>query len=230
MKTKKLLSLVAISIIAILMLTVALGSVQAVDAAPKKVKVTWHANGGKIGTAKTKVTTVKKNAKIGKLLKAPTRTGYTFNGWYTKKVNGKKITTTTKVKNKVTFHAQWKKKTNPNIDPKLLGTWKNTGFASTSSGGLVIVTKMLTFFEDGTFLYVDRSTSTKGNYKASGGKVTITNAVIQYNPESGPQKYSNTVVEYKFVNEDGTEHLKIATFAYPDNTYLDLSFASTWRR
>ena len=61
MKTKKLISILVIAIIAVLMLTVALGSVQAVDAAPKKVKVTWNANGGKIGTAKTKVTSVKKN-------------------------------------------------------------------------------------------------------------------------------------------------------------------------
>ena len=109
MKRNKLISVFIIAIIAILMLSVALGSVQAVDAAPKKVKITWNANGGKIGTANTKATTVIKGKKIGKLPKTPTKVGYTFKGWYTKKSGGTKITKATKVKKKVTYHAQWKK-------------------------------------------------------------------------------------------------------------------------
>ena len=107
MKTKKLFFMLVIAIIAILMLTVALGSVQAVDAAPKKVKVTWNANGGKIANAKTKVVSVKNGAKIVKLPNTPTYTGYTFKGWYTKKIGGIKVTKATKINKKVTHYAQW---------------------------------------------------------------------------------------------------------------------------
>jgi len=109
MKTKKFLSLLVIAIVAILMLTVALSSVQAVNAAPKKVKVTWNGNGGKIGATKTTVTTVTKGAKIGKLPKTPKKVGYAFKGWYTKKTAGIKISKTTKVNKKVTYYAQWAK-------------------------------------------------------------------------------------------------------------------------
>ena len=47
MKTKRIVSTLIIAIVAIFMLTMVLGAVQAVNAAPKKVKVTWHANGVK---------------------------------------------------------------------------------------------------------------------------------------------------------------------------------------
>jgi len=109
MKTNKLISTIIIAIIAILMVTAVLSSVQAVDAAPKKVKVLWNANGGKIGVAKTATTTVIKGAKVGKLPKTPKRVGYAFKGWYNKKTGGIKVSKATKVKNKVVFHAQWVK-------------------------------------------------------------------------------------------------------------------------
>ena len=107
MKTKKLGSMLFIVIIAILMVTAVLSTVQAVNAT-SKVKVTWNANGGKIGTAKTAVTQHTKGAKIGKLPKTPEKAGYSFNGWYTKKSGGTKINKATKVKKSLTNYAQWK--------------------------------------------------------------------------------------------------------------------------
>jgi len=109
MKTKKIVSTIIIALVAILMVTVVLSSVQAVDAAPKKVKVSWNANGGKIGASKTVTTTVTKGAKVGKLPKTPKRVGYTFKGWYTKKTGGIKVSKATTVKNKVAYYAQWVK-------------------------------------------------------------------------------------------------------------------------
>jgi len=109
MKTKKIISTIVIAMIAVLMLTVVLGSVQTVDAAPKKVKITWNANGGKIGVKKTTTSTVIKNAKVGKLPKTPKKVGYAFKGWYTKKAGGTKVSTATNVKKKITYHAQWTK-------------------------------------------------------------------------------------------------------------------------
>jgi len=109
MKTNKLISTIFIAVIAILMVTVVLASVQAVDAAPKKVKVIWNANGGKIGAAKSVTTTVTKNAKIAKLPKTPKKVGYAFKGWYTKKTGGTKVSKGIKVNKKVAYYAQWVK-------------------------------------------------------------------------------------------------------------------------
>jgi len=115
MKTKNMVSILIIALVAILMLTTVVASAEPVSAA-SKVKVKWDANGGKIGADKTTISNVKTGAKIEKLPKTPKRTGYTFAGWYTKKSGGKKITTVTKVKKKVTYYAQWKKQYTLNFD------------------------------------------------------------------------------------------------------------------
>jgi len=99
--TKKLLSILLVTT---LMLTLLPATAQA--AAAPKVKITWNANGGKIGTAKTKTVSVKKGAKVGKRPTAK-QTGYTLNGWYTKRSGGTKIKTTTKATKKATYYAQW---------------------------------------------------------------------------------------------------------------------------
>ena len=75
----------------------------------KKVKITLKKNGG--SCSKTSIT-VKYGGKITGLPKA-TRKGYTFQGWYTKKSGGKKITSSTKTINLLptkTLYAHWKKK------------------------------------------------------------------------------------------------------------------------
>jgi len=108
MKTRKMVSILIIAMVAVLMLAAVVASAEPVSAA-SNVKVKWDANGGKIGTAKVATTTVTKDVKLGKLVKAPKKTGYVFKGWYTKKSGGTKITTTTKVKKKVTYYAQWVK-------------------------------------------------------------------------------------------------------------------------
>jgi len=85
-----------------------------VNAAAKKVKVTFKANGGKFTAkkyAKKKAYSkkIKKDKKIGKLPKVK-RTDYKFKGWYTKKSGGKKVTKSTKIKKKTTLYARWEKK------------------------------------------------------------------------------------------------------------------------
>jgi uncharacterized repeat protein (TIGR02543 family) len=42
-------------------------------------------------------------------LATPKRSGYKFQGWYTAKIGGKKITQGTRVTKDVTFYAHWKK-------------------------------------------------------------------------------------------------------------------------
>jgi len=72
-----------------------------------KYKVTWNANGGKIGNKKTVTTNVNKGSKLGTLPKT-TRPGYELKGWYTKKTGGTKINKNTKPKKNIAYYAQWK--------------------------------------------------------------------------------------------------------------------------
>jgi len=234
MKTKKIVSTLFIAMIAILMLTMALGTVQAVDAAPKKVKVTWHANGGKIGTAKTKVTTVKNGAKIGKLLKAPKRTGYEFKGWYTKKTGGKKITSITKVKKYITYHAQWKKKTNTNsnVDSKLVGSWYHNTWAAPSLVTL-FSRESYEFKNDGKFYYLTVGrypAGISGNYKVSGGKITFTN-LLRTDVNKVTKKIPDRVAEYKILTVDGKVQLRVANIDNDYYTYFSYNgFWDYWYR
>ena len=207
MKTNKLISTILIVIIAILMVTVVLASVQAVDAAPKKVKVTWNANGGKIGKANIKLTTVKKNAKVGRLLKAPVRSGYEFKGWYTKKSGGKRITVATKVKNKVIFHAQWKKKASAS-DSKLIGQWTYTDVSGTGISYLNYF-----FYKNGTCKFFDSRLSgvmLEGKFVESNGKISITNFYRIYSAAQLPKEQrGNKVVGYSIGKDDKGEYLTI---------------------
>ena len=66
--------------------------------------VKFNANGGSMrGVSRI----VRVNSSIGALPGAPTRKGYKFKGWYTKKSGGSKISSTTKVKKNTTYYAQW---------------------------------------------------------------------------------------------------------------------------
>lgn len=134
-------------------------------------KVTFNANGGKIGTKKTKITNVKKGKLIGKLPTTPTRTGYTFQGWYTKKTGGTKISKNTIVNKKVSYYAHWNKKVSSRAlnteEKKLVGTW-----VSEFDGSMVFV-----FSNDGSFISVtklsDHDFGRKGNYSIKNGELTM---------------------------------------------------------
>lgn len=69
--------------------------------------VTFYANGGSCST--TSKTVWRKDA-VG-TLPTPTRTGYTFSGWYTSAVGGTKVTSATVVNADTTYYAHWEKST-----------------------------------------------------------------------------------------------------------------------
>ena len=69
-----------------------------------KYTATFDANGGT--TPNPASITKEYNTEIG-TLPTTTRANYVFNGWYTAKTNGTKITTTTKITGNVTYYAQW---------------------------------------------------------------------------------------------------------------------------
>ena len=67
------------------------------------VTITYDANGGSVNPASVKIL---KNGSISSL-PTPTRTGYTFNGWFTAASGGTKVTTSTTFSVDTTIYAQW---------------------------------------------------------------------------------------------------------------------------
>ena len=186
-----------------------------IDSKSKTVnyKVTWNANGGKIGTKKTVTTTVNKGSKV-KLPAAPKRTAHTFTGWFTKSSGGNKITANTKPTKDVTYYAQWKK------NPRIVETWKD------GSNSFV-------FTVDGKFKCTQGTGSTsevtEGNYK-----VLTTNTIQFSNVVNNPGKPSeiqrtNTVFEYGFIKDSGVESLRIP-MVFNDMSYVDISYYYELRR
>ena len=71
----------------------------------KTYTVTFDPTGGKVTPASKEY---KANATLG-TLPNPTKTGYKFNGWYTAKTGGSKVTSSYKVAKDQTLYAQWTK-------------------------------------------------------------------------------------------------------------------------
>ena len=69
----------------------------------KNYTVTFNANGGSVSPA---TRTVASGSTVG-TLPAATRSGYTFDGWFTSMNGGTKVTSSTKVTANVTYYAHW---------------------------------------------------------------------------------------------------------------------------
>ena len=81
------------------------------DDKPKEsYTITFNANGGKVNGQETATQQTDKTGKLTAALPTPTRDGYTFNGWFTAKEGGTKITADTKFTENTTLYAQWTKK------------------------------------------------------------------------------------------------------------------------
>ena len=193
------------------MLTAVMSTVTAVDAASKKVKVTWDANDGKIGNSKIVTNTVTKNAKVGKLPKTPKKTGYAFKGWYTKKTTGTKITITTYVKKKVTYYAHWKKKGgNTATANKIVGRWRfiNSYYNFDAKGNYALYYSVQTSFGLS-------SSMVTGKYSVSNDNIYLTNLVYF----DGSDKTNRKDQQYKYSvgkDKDG-EFLLTPQFNTVDN-------------
>jgi len=194
-------------------------------------KITWNANNGKIGTKKSVTTTVKKGSKISNLLTSPKRSGYTFEGWYTKKSGGRKITKNTKLTKTTTFYAHWNKKGSSNS--KLVDVWRDK-FTYSYYGGRLTGYRYYSFSKDGTFKFFQLKEGYNGGfngkYKLSGGKIYFTNMIgYDYSTSTkkayNHKKYSNKVVmEYKIGKDrDGDECLNIPDMVDIPHTQ-DISF------
>lgn len=76
---------------------------------PVTVTVTFNANGGSVSPASKSVTV----GQVYGTLPTPSRSGYTFNGWYTAAAGGSAVTAATKVTSSAnhTLYAHWTKQT-----------------------------------------------------------------------------------------------------------------------
>ena len=67
--------------------------------------LTYNANGGSVSPGSK---TLNKGAQYGNL-PTPTKSGYTFNGWYTQASGGSKVSSSTTINGNTTIYAQWTK-------------------------------------------------------------------------------------------------------------------------
>lgn len=125
--------------------------------------LTYKVNGG--AKLKTSTKTITFDSTYGELVK-PTRTGYTFKGWYTAKTKGTKVTSSTKVTGDATIYAQWTKVTKPGK-----ATIKS---AKNSSKKAVKVTLKKVKGADGYEVRYSTKKSMKGAKKVTTTKTSVT--------------------------------------------------------
>ena len=122
--------------------------------------LTYNANGGSVSpTSKS----LKSGASYGSL-PTPTRSGYTFKGWYTAASGGSKVATTTKIKGNTTIYAHWKK--NESTQPTTTTSTGKIHFMNTGSSDAIIIESNGHFglvdtgnpYNDGTAYAVSNST------------------------------------------------------------------------
>lgn len=79
-------------------------------------RITLNANGGTLAGGISELWT-KANGKLAAMPDNPTRSGYTFNGWYDAATGGNKVDTSTVFTEGTTIYAQWSKKSSGTVTP-----------------------------------------------------------------------------------------------------------------
>ncbi len=129
--------------------------------------VTFNANGGSCSTASKTVTY---GSTYG-TLPTPTRTGYTFGGWYTATSNGTEITSTTKVTttSAQTLYAIW------TANEYVLKVDPNGGIYSNSASVVTHSAKMIYGTSNNWYIWIATRTgyTLSGYYTAASGGVKI---------------------------------------------------------
>ncbi len=201
-----------------------------------KYKITWNANGGKIGTKKTVTTSVTKGSKIGKVT-TPKRYSYSFTGWYTAKTGGKKVTTTTKMPTKnINLYAHWKKGSSSSggslstAAKSLVGTWTYGNINAGKNSGAYA--DSFTFKSDGTYVRKSLASGSyysngggviyqKGKWSASSSTISLKDRTETYTLWSGKvqyqnKKYSNQNQYYVLETKEGKKGIKMSTLSLAD--------------
>jgi len=151
----------------------------------KEIVITFDANGGNVSEPSK---TVKYNSEYGNLPE-PTRTGYTFEGWYTSKINGTNIVPNTKVTvtSNQMLYAIWRKDNYTAYDNnnEIIGNYETLLAAynaiTTPSGTIKVIDDVtdstnLTIDDEKTIIIdTNEKTLTKNSYKiTNNGTLKIT--------------------------------------------------------
>ena len=129
-------------------------------------KVTFNANGGKGASSRN----VERNAPLGALPADPTRKGHVFDGWYTAKEGGVRVTATTIITGNVTFYARW------TASGESGGGSSGGGSGGTTSADIWKKARIVTgaVFEDGTAIGVMQVKVGKANRQ---GQVAVSGTI-----------------------------------------------------
>ena len=195
----------------------------------KTYTLTFNANGGKVKTNSKKLSY---NKKLGTLPK-PTHSAYTFQGWYTSKSGGKKVSANTKMpaKNMVVY-AHWKKKGgNTAAANKIIGNWRLFKSELVMRGSplqseYVTATYYQNFDANGNFKYLKTSptyvagTSAQtitGKYTTSNGIIYLSNLVYTNLAGSTKTNLKNQQCKYSTGKDEYGEFLRIGLFSTSDD-------------
>ncbi len=135
--------------------------------------VKFNANGGTLASNATS-RTVAVGSKLGTLPSNPTRSGYTFAGWYTSASGGTQITASTVVSAGATYYAHWTQ----NVQTVTITFDANGGWISSSSITQVVITQavnsVVTSFPSPTY----SGHAFDGWYTAAFGGTAVTNSTV----------------------------------------------------
>lgn len=168
-----------------------------------KWKVTWNGNNGVSDTEFTYVTRGSKLNTVLSALPTATRTGYTLAGWYTKASGGSAISTDTKPKADVTYHAHWTANTH-NLTWEIgdaIVTTAGTGAELDATGTLSTEVAFATAI---TAPVVTRAGYTFVNWGVPTVAATMPDEDLTYTAQWSPNTNTAYVVKHFKQNLDGT--------------------------
>ena len=158
--------------------------------------VTFKGNGGK---PETQTRTFTRNSKLDFPTK-PTRSGYTFDGWYTSKSGGSKVDSKVKVTSSTTLYAHWKENATPKPPKEDTTTYE---VSVDLKGGEMIGEIKSSYKKDETFNlpgaektgYTLKEWIVNGTSKKVGSQITVTEPLkIEAKWEIEPVDYWNAAI------------------------------------
>jgi uncharacterized repeat protein (TIGR02543 family) len=176
-----------------------------------KYKLSYNANGGSVNPSSK---TLNKGDKYG-TLPTPVRSGYTFNGWYTEKNGGTKVSSNTIINSNVTIYAHWKK--------------NNTSITKNKTA--LFVGDSITYGKDGHYSwanYIGEHYDLKktvnaglsgGVFSTFRGELWLVNVV---------KKYKGTSYDYVIMHGGINDIALVAKRGEPKGSYKDNDFSGNY--
>ena len=175
-------------------------------------------------------------------LPTPTRSGYTFLGWFTAASGGKEVSASTKMPaSNVTIYARWKEGVDPNAE--LVGYWSCMTLRMVIVGVFPYMRLELQYRMDsykfnsnGTFEYYpyDGSSIYKGTYYVSNGKLNLRNIKSYYFEDPNGNvlaSYPDKVMEYQIGKDKDGEYLMVRSlYEHLNDTSVNIKDADKYKK